>query len=206
MMKKEKRGRPKKTKTYKKTGRKQTADYLPWSEAKRLINLLYKEEDYEYMMIFIIGIYFGLRIGDMCRVTWDDLMNKKTLILPEEKTGKTRNIPINNQIRNLTIRVYHRLQPESKYVIVKHRVSINQKLKRLAKKYDVKINNFSTHTFRKTFGRHYLEKNNYSAKALLLLNETFNHGNIRETKKYLGITKDEIETVYNTISDEPILI
>ena len=65
--------------------------------------------------------------------------------------------------------------------------------------YKVKIGNFSTHTFRKTFGRYVYETNNRSAEALVLLNKILNHTSIQITKTYIGITQDEINNIFESI-------
>jgi integrase len=181
------------------------ADAMPWEEAKRLMNELYRKGDYKYFMIMLIGIYFGLRISDIRRVTWKDLISGGTLTIKEKKTGRVRRIPINNQIRNLAYQIYNRTHHPGRYVVTVDRNTINQKLRRLKKKYNLQIEQFSTHSFRKTFGRRYLEKNNFSGKALITLSETFGHKSLKDTQKYLGITKKEIEQVYVQVSNEQIV-
>ena len=66
-------------------------------------------------------------------------------------------------------------------------------------KYRLSIDNFSTHTFRKTFGRYVYDTNEHSAESLLLLNKILNHSNIDVTKRYIGITKEEINQVFDSI-------
>jgi integrase len=70
--------------------------------------------------------------------------------------------------------------------------------KELFSKYRIRVKgNISTHTFRKTLGRRVVEVNNYSNESLVLLMELFGHSNMGITKRYLGITKDEIHNVYD---------
>ena len=76
---------------------------------------------------------------------------------------------------------------------------VNQKLKTFKSKYDIQITNFSTHTFRKTFGRYVYESYNRSAESLILLNKILNHTSIQITKTYIGITQDEINGIYDNI-------
>lgn len=76
---------------------------------------------------------------------------------------------------------------------------VNQKLKDFKYKYRLKITNFSTHTFRKTFGRYVYDYNNHSAESLLLLNKILNHSSIQVTKTYIGITQEEIDGVFSSI-------
>lgn len=76
---------------------------------------------------------------------------------------------------------------------------INQRLKAFKTKYKLKIDHFSTHTFRKTFGRYVYESQNRSAESLLLLNKILNHTSIQTTKTYIGITQSEINNIFNSI-------
>jgi integrase len=76
-----------------------------------------------------------------------------------------------------------------------------EKLKEIFVKYRIKVNgNISTHTFRKTLGRRVVEVNEYSNESLVLLMQLFGHSNMGITKRYLGITKDEIHNVYDCLT------
>lgn len=62
------------------------------------------------------------------------------------------------------------------------------------------VKNFSTHSLRKTFGRHIYENASTNGElALVMLSELFNHSNIAITKRYLGIRKDEIMGCYDLL-------
>lgn len=56
-------------------------------------------------------------------------------------------------------------------------------------KYKLDIENFSTHTFRKTFGRYVYDTSENKSEALLLLNRIFNHSNIEITKYTSALEK-----------------
>lgn len=76
---------------------------------------------------------------------------------------------------------------------------INRLVKRWKQKYKLKIGNFSTHTFRKTFGRYVYEKRNRSTDALIELNRIFRHANLQTTLIYIGITDDNIYQIFDSI-------
>lgn len=76
---------------------------------------------------------------------------------------------------------------------------VNQVLKEFKFKYKLDIHNFSTHTFRKTFGRYVYDQHNHSAESLLLLNKIFKHTSINITKTYIGITQEEIQSIFDSI-------
>lgn len=74
-------------------------------------------------------------------------------------------------------------------------------LKEIKKKYSIKsVKNFSTHSLRKTFGRHVYERADANGEtALVMLSELFNHSNIAITKRYLGLRKEEIMGCYDLL-------
>ena len=76
---------------------------------------------------------------------------------------------------------------------------INDKLKDFKREYGLSIKHFSTHSFRKTFGRFLYEQCGRSAESLLYLNEILVHESVRTTKRYIGLNKDEINSIYQYI-------
>ena len=76
---------------------------------------------------------------------------------------------------------------------------INRYLKKMKDKYELDIENFSAHTFRKTFGRYVYEKSGRTNESLLYLNRIFRHQNIDTTMIYLGIRDEEISNIFESI-------
>ena len=78
---------------------------------------------------------------------------------------------------------------------------INVLLKGIKVKYGLKsVKNFSSHSLRKTFGRHVYEMADTNGEmALVMLSELFNHSNIAITKRYLGLRKEEILHCYDLL-------
>lgn len=77
---------------------------------------------------------------------------------------------------------------------------INILFKEIKKKYNLKIEHFSTHSMRKTFGRKVYESSGENANmALIKLSEIFNHSNISITKIYLGIREKELLETYDLL-------
>ena len=78
---------------------------------------------------------------------------------------------------------------------------INVLLKKIKKKYHLKVEHFSTHTMRKTFGRKVYESSgNDAAMALMRLSELFNHSSPKITKVYLGIRQEELLQAYDLLN------
>ena len=73
---------------------------------------------------------------------------------------------------------------------------VNLLLHEVFKDYNLKAQNPSTHTLRKTFGKRVWESDNKSERALVYLSEIFSHTNLAVTKRYIGITDKVIADVY----------
>ena len=77
---------------------------------------------------------------------------------------------------------------------------INVVLKELKEKYNIKIDHFSSHSLRKTFGRAVYNNSEENAEfALVKLSELFNHSDIRTTRKYLGLRNEELMETYELL-------
>ena len=55
---------------------------------------LRKDSERNYVM-FLFGIYSGLRISDILKFRVRDVKNKSDIVLREKKTGKEKRFPIN---------------------------------------------------------------------------------------------------------------
>lgn len=185
-----------------------TSDYLEFNEYDRLLGRLHEDKEYLWEMYARLSFCTACRVSDVLSLKWKDVLNQSLLVIVEQKTKKTRKIPFNASVKNKIVELYSLLgSPNINELIFVSKVTggaitvqyINQKLKEFKVKYRVSIGNFSTHTFRKTFGRYVYESNNRSAESLILLNKILNHSSIDVTKTYIGITQDEINSIYNSI-------
>ncbi len=175
-------------------GSRTTADYLPWNEMLLLIQKLLRNKEYNFATLIAVGCYTGLRISDLKCLRWEEM--KTPLVICEQKTRKERTIHLNNDLLLFLEQVKNDIQPQDQELIFNLSMQYtNRKLKKIAKQYKLNIR-FSTHTFRKTFGRRIWVKNDYSEKSLILLSQVFNHSSIVITKRYLGIRDKEIADIY----------
>ncbi|MBO5631240.1 MAG: hypothetical protein J5965_19405 [Aeriscardovia sp.] len=55
-----------------------TAEPLDWDEAISLMNRLFKDGNYRISLLVGCGIFFGLRISDLLRLTWHELLDEDT--------------------------------------------------------------------------------------------------------------------------------
>lgn len=190
-----------------KQGTKMTTGYVSWDEFKKLQSGLMKDGETDALLLISVGVYTALRISDVLRLRWADLSQDR-IEIKEKKTGKTRLISINKDLKDIVekIKPLQDREEEKGLFINKMtsrpytRMGVNKMLKRIFKKYNVPCDgNISSHLFRKTFGRRVMENNGYSGEALLLLMDTFQHSSPALTKRYLGIRQQEINTLYETL-------
>ncbi len=153
-----------------------------------------------------VGSYTGLRISDLLKLRWVDVINKESIELIEGKTKKHRKIQLNPALVEIITRLHVKMDIKddqellfinrfkSKAINIQY---VNRKLKEISKKYlsGNKIS-YSSHSFRKTLGRRIWTINDFSEKSLLLLSELFGHSSIKITKIFLGIRREEIGDVY----------
>lgn len=183
------------------------ADYLPYEEYKAVLNKLHEDGKYRDELYFIVAFSTALRISDILSLRWEDILGKDRITKTEQKTGKTRMIRMNTAVQNKIAELYGLLRsPRKSYFLFKDNAispitsqAINKRLKAIRDKYNLSITNFSSHTFRKTFGRYVYEKKGKTEESLLLLCSILNHSNPSVTKRYIGLRDDEINSVFDEI-------
>jgi len=185
-------------------GNKFTADFIPYDQASLKGNELLWGDNPVIGFYIIFSINTGLRVSDVRARKHCDLMHLKAgdcLTVVEQKTKKSRDIQINQKIidayqylvskggRCLPDAYIFRSRKGSVYAIE----TLNTMLKEIFKGYAPHI---STHSLRKSFGRHVYETNGKSENALVYLSEIFQHSSMSITRKYLGIRREEIGNIY----------
>jgi integrase len=182
---------------------------MDWDDFKSLIGKLERDGEYKFCLLITIGVFTGLRIGDLLKLRFNQFENSEILTIQEQKTKKTRRIKINADLKEIVERIKGRMVvTDTNQLIFVNRYGnkpidksyVNVKLKELLKRYNIVLQgNPSTHTFRKTLGSRVLRLNNYSNESVILLMELFGHSSPSITKKYLGIREKEIHDVYDSI-------
>jgi integrase len=191
-------------------GQNTTTTYIEWNDFISLITRLEKDDNYKFCLLISIGVFTGVRIGDLLNLTYSDLLNNETFTLREIKTKKQRSIKVNKDLKEIVSRIVLKsnITDLNQLIFINKygtkaidKSYVNVKLKELVKKYRIKVDgNISTHTFRKTLGRRVMEVNNYSNESLVLLMELFGHSSMSITKRYLGIREQEIHNVYDSLT------
>lgn len=186
-----------------------TSDYLQWDSATSLVRKLYRDKNYRISLLIGCGIFFGLRISDLLQLTWKMLLDKDAkFVITEKKTGKRREVRINREFQKHIKDCYTALNIQNLnelcFLSGKNKVYsiqwVNIVFKELKSKYNLKIDHFSTHSLRKTFGRKVFESSENAELALVKLMELFNHSSVSITKRYLGLRQEEILQTYDCLS------
>ena len=190
-------------------GQKTTTTSIDWDDFRSLISKLERDAEFKYCLLLATGVFTGLRISDLLQLKYSQFENTEILTIVEKKTGKTRRIKINQDLKELLNRIKNKMSIVNldQYIFLNRygskpidRSWVNVNLKRIFKKYGVEVEgNVSSHMFRKTLGNRVLRLNNYSGESVILLMELFGHSSLAITKKYLGIREREIHDVYDSL-------
>lgn len=189
-------------------GRITTAEPLEYADFIHLLSGLHQDRQYRWELYCCVSFSTACRISDVRTLCWKDILDKDELIKIEQKTGKTREIPLGRGIQNRLTILYKLLgSPDKDLPVISNphtgkpftREYINRKLKVFKDRYHLPIKRISTHTFRKTFGRYVYDAMGRTTEAITLLCLIFKHANIQTTMIYLGIKQDEIDQVFHTI-------
>lgn len=182
-----------------------TSTYVEWDIMLQVIKDAQKASDHRCALLFGIGIYTGLRVGDIKRLRWMDIMEVNPLKVIEQKTSKVRTIPVNEHLNSIIMTAYPEMNPWQDDHLIFRQVwdpftpidtgAINIILNNALAPYKID-GNISSHSLRKTFGRRIWENNGKTGEALVMLMELFNHTSIFTTKRYLGIRQQELGKLY----------
>ena len=156
-------------------------------------------------LLIIMGIYTGLRISDLLRLTKSDVYDftshqfRTHIRLTEHKTGKQKTIAINKKLLS-ALQLFDfasknsddfLFQSKRKKCAPIGRTQAWRIIKEAAKAIDVS-GCISCHSLRKTFGYHAWK----AGVAAVLLMDIFNHSSFEVTRRYLGIAQDDRDKVY----------
>lgn len=181
------------------TTRNQIKDVQPIRDKQQIEDMKWalkkfcSERDY---IMFLIGINTGLRVSDILNLKVADVKGKKRVVVKEGKTKKKRTLNLTN--------IYEEIQQyiqniDSEWLFPSRKgdkpITTTQAYRQLQKASEmVDVESVGTHTMRKTFGYWFYKQ----TKDMEQLQQILNHFSPQETKRYIGITEEEIE---NTLND-----
>lgn len=148
------------------------------------------------VLIFLVGINTGLRVGDIVRLKVGDVKGKDYFLVKEGKSDKPREVNI-SMIRK-EIDKYTEEKRVDEYLFKSQKggshITTTQAYRILSDAGDfLGRDDIGTHTMRKTFGYHHYKQ----FKDIAILQEIFNHSAPSITKRYIGIRQDEINDTLN---------
>lgn len=176
-----------------------TSDYLTTDELKRLNKYFRKEQNFQMALLIEFGFRTLLRYSDISRFTWNDVLNKDELVLNEKKTGKKRRIKVGTVLKALLLEYYELLgQPNLEYTVFNYSLRHTNRLLQFGSKFvGIRKKQVSTHSLRKSGSRFIYEENHKSEHIFLKISMILNHSSTQVTRRYLGITSEELSDVYS---------
>ena len=168
-------------------------DYLECQKSKR------------NYVLFMSGIYLGIRVSDLLQLKVSDVKNKDHIFIREKKTGKENPLLINDDLKEI-FKEFVAGKSRNSYLFRDERQGKPNKpisrqqvwniLNDIAEhfEYDDPI---GCHTLRKTFG-YWLYQNN--PDEIMTIKELLNHSDISITKRYIGITQDNKDNTIRKMS------
>lgn len=159
-------------------------------------------------VMIVLGSCTALRISDLLRLKWTDVYDfhankfKKHFSLREGKTKKTKTVSLHPKaIEALAAWIRYR---KSEFIFSTGRkqdapISRIQAWRIIHKAVEkLKIAGvIACHSLRKTFGYHACVEEKVNPVILM---EIYNHSSFEVTKRYLGITQDELDKAYLNVN------
>lgn len=165
-----------------------------------IADYLKQKSERNYMM-FMFGIYSGLRISDILLLRVRDVKGKDYIYLREKKTGKEKRFIINDELKRLLKEYtakrndyeYMFLSPEGNNQPISRQQAYNI-LNEAAEHFGLEA--IGTHTLRKTWGYHTYQQTH----DIAAIKEILNHSDISITMRYIGINQDNKDKVMKKLS------
>lgn len=176
-------------------------------EPIRDLNLVYDIADYlkvrnerDYVL-FMFGIYSGLRISDILKFRVRDIRDKEYICIREQKTEKEKKFPINDELKPILNKF---IVNKKDYEYMFKSPQGNNKPITRQQAYNILrdageafgLSAIGTHTLRKTFGYHMYQQ----TKDAVTIKEILNHSDISVTLRYIGINQDMKDSTMKRLS------
>jgi integrase len=172
-------------------------------------NQLRGQRRYRDLLLFVVGINTALRISDLLEMRVEHFMDdqkriKRRFWIKEQKRGKRQEVVVNDSIQEALdeyLVAYPEITNANNHFIF-FNTKANSYMRPIRRGQAWKVitticqqvglrGNFGTHSLRKTWGYHA----RIQGVDLALIMHKLNHESIAYTKRYLGITDDELKAV-----------
>ena len=155
-------------------------------------------------VLVVLGVHTALRISDLLRLRWDDVYDfenrriRTSVTITEKKTRKVKTFALNKDaVRALTLFSVQGVRkgaflvenPQTKKAISRIQAYRLIRAAADALQFQTRV---SCHSLRKTFGYHAWK----SGVSPAIIMEIYNHSSLAVTRRYLGVTQDDKNSVY----------
>ena len=174
---------------------------------QQLINYYYNKGDMRNYLLIILCIHTALRISDILRLSTNDVYDfknrrvRKTITITEKKTGKSKTIALHKTIITALSACFPSAKPGIPLIRNKRtckaigRIQAYRIIRTAAESLNFSYR-VSCHSLRKTFGYHAWK----SGVSPAVIMEIYNHTSLTTTKRYLGVSQDDKNSVYLGLS------
>ena len=165
-------------------------------DIKNICDWFYSKGWDKYAVLFYFGVSSGLRISDIIGLKVKEVVGTTRIQMREQKTGKIKEFPLNKKLIALFTDFCSGAEEEDFVFQGRQgrqldRSQVYRRINEACQALNIDAN-VGTHTMRKTFGYHFYRQ----FKDITMLQEIFNHTAPDVTKRYIGITQDEINQAY----------
>lgn len=164
---------------------------------------IHSERNY---ILFMFGIYSGLRISDMLKFRVRDVRDTKGKIkeyfyIREKKTGKEKRMRFHSDLK-IILKDYVKGKPDYEYLFLSRkgknkpitRQQAYRVLRDAANKFG--LDSIGCHTMRKTFGYQLYNK----TRDGITIKEILNHDDLSTTLRYIGVNQDRKDKLIEEVS------
>jgi integrase len=142
------------------------------------------------------AINAGMRYGEILSLKWDQIRNGQ-IYLQKTKSNKARQIPINDDLNALLMRIRKKQHLTSEYVFNKNRKHIrNVRTGFIAALKRAGIEDFKFHDLRHTFASHFVMRGG----SLKALQEMLGHADIKTTMRYAHLSQEHKREAINLLN------
>ncbi len=160
-------------------------------------------------LLFVLGINSALRVSDLLRLRQADVYDDRGRVLDavrirEKKTGKEKTFKLNKSIRKALEEYVAAVGHDPEAYLFASRKGDNLPISRTqaweiisqaAKQVGI-VGCTGTHSMRKTWAYHARQQ----GADIELIMKALNHSSQGQTLRYIGITQDQVDNLYNFVN------